>query len=566
MHNTNTAVPGATVTDPEIRHGCHLEQGGYPCTTCEADRRTRHLIACELGEDCPLCELIEPEDGRDTYGEACLVEYRRADEPEPDWPENDDGEDPFPEDPVTIRAWELAVQYGPDGPPPATWLPPSQGSPRNLPPDFWDAQAALGHVRQAAWSRGRSADAVLGGTCARTASMWPPLLRLDTGVAPASANFFVILAGGPGSGKTSSAAAARELLPRLIRYPGLMALPDEAAQFTDGLPLGSGEGLAEAYWGAREQENNKGKIVIVRARVRDHVLVYADEGDGLAKLLERAGATLGGQFRSAWTGETIGQGNASLERMRIVSRGTYSLGVIIGFQPSTVKPLLDDMHAGTPQRFTWTATADPAIPEPGSRPSWPGPLELAWPAGLVLAGQETLMSFDGRVQREIADRDHKRNRGLEMVHPLDAHEMLTRAKMAGFLAALTGEFEVSPELWELTAVMWKTSCTVRGWMASFAADEAWQAERHYRDKLTGRKVAEADALDERAMAQAVRSAARHIAKQACKDGCKRRCVTQSIKSTVRKQVSVDDVIERIIAAGYAQAEGDVLTPGRITPP
>jgi hypothetical protein len=454
----------------------------------------------------------------------------------------------------------------------APGLPPAACTPMNLPGDFWDALPVLGHVRRAAWSRGRPADTVLHSVLGRVAAMWPYKLRLDTGTAsPASANYYAVLGGGAGASKTSSAAVARDLLPGLAAYPGLMSVPGiEARLFADDVPLGSGEGLAEAYMGAVEipPGNGKGKPKVIRQKVRDHAFVFLDEGGALVKSLERGGATIGAELRRAWMGETIGQANASPDRTRIVSRGTYSLGMVIGFQPSTIGPLIADFPAGTPQRFCYALACDPAVPD--SRPDWPGELGLDWAAVITPNTAETWqtepMPFAAPVRAEIAGRDLARVRGAAQAIPLAEHEDLTRAKLAGLLAALCGVAVVTEELWQLTAVLWATSCAVRDWLGGYGAYEAAQAEQRERGKLIGRQRALDDAADERAMAQAVRSAARHVHRGACKDGCKRRCITQAIRGSIRVLVSVDDVIDRMTGAGYVKAEGDVFLPGDISPP
>ena len=68
---------------------------------------------------------------------------------------------------------------------------PEQPEPTtNLPSAFWIARPSLAHVRQAAHSRHRSADAVLHVVLARVAAMIEPA-RIDTGVgSPASLNYF----------------------------------------------------------------------------------------------------------------------------------------------------------------------------------------------------------------------------------------------------------------------------------------------------------------------------------------------------------------------------------------
>jgi hypothetical protein len=448
----------------------------------------------------------------------------------------------------------------------------------NLPDEFWAALPALGHIRAAAWHRCGSADAVLHATLARVAAMWPPYLRLDTGIAPASANYFTCLCGLSGTGKTIAADVAGDLLPKLVRPWGgqdvtAMAYPGDPVPqpgwdtFADNMPLGSGEGLAELYFTTRLEEppGGKGKPRTVKAKTRNHAFVFADEGEKMAKMLERSGATIGEALRSAWMGALIGQANASVETTRVVPKGSYALGMVIGFQPSTIGPLLADGASGTPQRFTYAAAADPSIPE--LPPAWPGELAIAWPPGLSLLG--SLFPFAPAVQAEVRAARLARARGREEPEPYSEHGMLTRCKMAALLAVLAGAQQVDGYLWELSAVLWETSCAVRGLMLAYGAQQAAAAEWHVRQTMAGRQVEVEGATDAarhgRTLAKAARSAGRHVHKAACAGGCTRSCVMRTMASGYRKEVTVDEVIAVLLEAGVIEAHGDGYKPGPESP-
>jgi hypothetical protein len=64
-----------------------------------------------------------------------------------------------------------------------------------------------------------------------------------------------------------------------------------------------------------------------------------------------------------WIGETLGQANAREETTRHVPDGSYSLGIVIGYQKDTAQDLLKDAAPGTPQRFLWCAATDPTVPD-----------------------------------------------------------------------------------------------------------------------------------------------------------------------------------------------------------
>lgn len=453
-------------------------------------------------------------------------------------------------------------------------LPPSYRLPGlNLPDEFWRALPVLTHIRTAAWSRTRPADAVLGAVLARLAAFWPPWLRLDTGTdSPASANLFAVTGGGPGTGKSTSARVARDLLPALADYDGLMRLPNLSGphpQFADWMPLGSGEGLAELFFTSAETLDAKGKPKTVKRKTRDHAFVVSDEGDALGKMLARSGATIGAALRSAWMGETIGQSNASSETTRIVPHGTYSLGVVIGFQPATAGPLLDDLAAGTPQRFAYFSTTDPLIPE--HLVDWPGELAVSWPGREVYYPPRAPAPFPfaGDVKAEIRRRSLARSHGTEVAVLGSEHEGLTRCKLAGLLAVLDGRGVVDREIWELTAVMWQASCAVRDWLAGWGQAQAAYAEQHNRTVLAGRQVVIEEATDsaryERTLFRVARVAGKHVHTAKCDGGHKRKCITNAIASRDRQEVSGDEVIARLLETGVIEAEGDGYKPGQAAP-
>ena len=106
----------------------------------------------------------------------------------------------------------------------------------NLPEAFWKARPVLGHVHAAAWSRARSADALLAGVLARACLLIPPTLTLPPIVGDnASLNLFVNVVGPPGAGKSTGVRPAERLL------------PTARVDVVHGAPVGSGEGIAELF-------------------------------------------------------------------------------------------------------------------------------------------------------------------------------------------------------------------------------------------------------------------------------------------------------------------------------
>ncbi|MEW1580874.1 hypothetical protein AB0407_22570 [Streptomyces microflavus] len=330
-----------------------------------------------------------------------------------------------------------------------------------LPEEFYAQREELRQIRQAGHHWTRSGDVAFLAVLTRLSAMVSHHIRADTGVAGyASLNLFGALVGPSGIGKSTGVDVAQLLLP----------VP-EHLDFRDNLPIGSGEGIAEVFIDIVEEETGeirKGRggtdtpvTHRVRRQVRHNAFFYVDEGATLTRLMkERSGSTLGETLRSAAVGQTLGQTNASKDTTRYIPKGSYSMGMLVGFQPETAEALFDEVAEGTPQRFLWLQVIDPSIPD--ERPEWPGEL-LKW-RDVVSANSLTLVSFDEQIKTELRRADLAKARGevsVANLNPLDSHAPLMRVKVASLLAILTGRRHVTVDDWELADMVWAASCATR---------------------------------------------------------------------------------------------------------
>lgn len=387
--------------------------------------------------------------------------------------------------------------------------PPSE----YLPASFWSSRPSLRHIHDAARSVRRAPGPLLVSVMARLSSMLPPQLRIDTGMGEASLNLAGALVGAPGMGKSESASASASLLPapQYLTERGYRSLA-----------LGSGEGIAEAFYGPAEHQDDQatdtrdqGKKVKTgagRAKVRDNMMFELDEGAALTQMSARNGSTLGSQFRSAVSGQTLGQANATAERNRCVNSGDYSLGFLMNFQASSARELLgeDETALGTPQRFVFMRVTDPTIVRGAALPPRPGPLELdivhiatsgmppqpfTSPSGpdpsLVRS-----MTTPQEIRDWLGELQDAKTAGEYVPPALDAHMPVMLAKLAGLFAVLDGRCDTTLDDWTLARQLWSVSCAVRDQLVGqVRADE--KAAREAQD---ARKVAvavrTAEALDE----------------------------------------------------------------------
>ncbi|MGK5682465.1 hypothetical protein [Actinoplanes sp. URMC 104] len=371
----------------------------------------------------------------------------------------------------------------------------------NLPEEFWGARQLFKDIRQAAHATVNSADAVLGSVLARASGMVSHELKFDSGRGPNGCmNLFVALVAPSGVGKTTAVQCADDLV-RPPRYLSALDGHTDMDRFRDGVGLGTGEGIAEVFMGTAERPTgvlhtrstkyaNAGDPVMekVRGQVRHNAFLYLDEGQTLSKMMkERQGTTIGAAIRTAWTGQALGQANAQEATTRFVGRNTYSLGMVIGYQPAVAQDLLADGGPGTPQRFLWLSALDPDIPEVG--PFMPDgfQLPLEGPDGLPRKG---VVAFPEAFKAELR-RAHVAKVSAEVVvDELDSHEPLMLCKLSSLLCALDGRMVVSDEDIELARMLWRVSCATRDRLMEFGRQEA---ARRKAEKLADR-VAETEAV------------------------------------------------------------------------
>jgi hypothetical protein len=455
---------------------------------------------------------------------------------------------------------------------------PAPGAGLTLPDEFWASRESLKRIRQAAHARVRSGDVVFYGTLCRLAAMAPHTLRADTGVgSPASLNLFSAVVGPSGGGKSSGLSVGRSLV--------------KASRELEEFPLGSGEGVAESFMGEAEvptgemDKHGAAKLKRVRQMVRHNALFHADEGNTLNKMIERTGSTVGETLRSAWSGETIGQKNGRAETTRTVPAGSYSLGMVIGYQPTTVLPLLDDHEAGTPQRFLYCWAVDPSIPGRHERVPWPGemlspfpagtPTDLPPPGSIFPAPAQpdlTPITFAEAILDELYEIEHAKNTGtLPAGHPLldpfrSQHPVL-KVKVAALLALLESRRHVIEEDWRLAQLVIDASDRVREYLQALAAHAAGKAR-------AAALAAEAEAEHHRAHARASVTAALDLTAEtrvAVRLAQKVHDGGPMTLGGLRKQLAGRDkhltegALDRALAMGWLAAEADKFVPGSSRP-
>lgn len=374
--------------------------------------------------------------------------------------------------------------------------------------DFWNCRPYLKHIHDAAHARQRSAPAVLGVVLARVAACVdhrlrvPPIVGSDAGL-----SLITVVLAPPGVGKSTANHIGTSLL-----------LAPTGLDIADNLPLGTGEGLVEAFYGTvMEDDPETGKPVKVRKQVRHNAFVFVDEGQVLGEIGNRRGATLLPTIRTIFTGGTLGNMNASEERRRIVPGGSYTFGIVVAMQTVLAGGLLDDAEGGTPQRMLWLPAIDPTIPD--SAPGWPGPLPWQPPNGADLqqlrgdgwlVGGEAFLEVAEPIKAEIRAADLGRARGEITTAVLDAHEGLLRLKVAAVLAILDGRLDINEEDWQLAAEIKRWSDTARDTVEQAVSQRAGERERQESTRLARRAVHADVAVTQRRVVDCARKLATKV--------------------------------------------------------
>jgi hypothetical protein len=295
--------------------------------------------------------------------------------------------------------------------------------------------------------------ALLGVNLARLACGIPPWIVLPATIGSvASLNFFTLLYGPSGTGKSGAVGVSRE---RFYVSDPSTTFAEQPAQ----LNLGSGEGIvaAFAHW------DSKAKTTVQHCSA---VEFEVDEIETLTKIAQRQGGTILAVVRSVYFGGRLGFQNRNTERAVQIPAHSYRVGLIVIGQPSKCEQLLNEEDAGTPQRFLWVPTVDPTI----DRPTGEAPEVMSYHCGLQRSGDKLILGLPDVAVTQIQDAYLEAQRGQR--DGLDSHALLLRAKVAALLALHEHRVIVSEEDWRLAGIITDVSARGQREVAETIAAEA----------------------------------------------------------------------------------------------
>ena len=318
----------------------------------------------------------------------------------------------------------------------------------NLPEAFWNERPWLKQIRDAAWVRIASPDAVLGAFLARYAAAVPPQYQIPPIVGShATFDHLSVIVSDSAGGKSSGTTIARELFPAI----------NETNTIWD-FPCPSGEGLIEAFFELVErEEGKKGKE---KKQTRRAVHFQIDEADALVASAHRQGATIASVLCSAWAGQTLGQGNAARETRRVIQAGTGRVTGIMGIQTDLGHQLMTEklVTQGLTGRMLFFHGTDPTVPPIDHLPGWPGTLQVDW---LRDDPPQHVFEYPASVVAEVRQARWQVVTGAVTESPVEGHQRLARLKLAGLFAAIEERTQVTESDWALAGQIVTTSSKLR---------------------------------------------------------------------------------------------------------
>lgn len=440
-----------------------------------------------------------------------------------------------------------------------TRLATSKTAPPNLPTEFWASRPTLTQIRQAAHAAYVSADVVLGCVLARIATQTHWSIKIpNIGTRSAgSLNIFVAPVGDSGTSKSSAYRVAEKLIPD----PG-------NENIWLGAPLGSGEGLIEAFLTtdtiATFNEKNTKQNKTVKRQTKDGVLFHLDEGAAFDQLGDRKGTTLKPTLRQAWNAETLGQTNASQETRRYLAAHHYRLSLIMSFQPAYTEHLLSESDAGTPQRFIWLSATDPNI-NPANKHTTTTPLAWLPPQTYGMLDQYTTqtLDIDPTIIAELETRSLAKVRGQLHTPAMESHRDLQHMKTAALLAILDGRLNITRHDWHLANTLLDTSRTVWESCQTHINTKASNRNAAADTRAINRTLQTDEAIADRALNNMARNIARKV--HANPEPTTKRDAQRATSSVDRSRASVEDAIKISIEKGWITPHGDTYNPGESTP-
>lgn len=234
---------------------------------------------------------------------------------------------------------------------------------------FWQADPTLTFIAAIAYDTEVSRWSLLSTLIAHRMSHVPPNvvlvdkkgrrgLSVTDGM---SLNWFSVLSGRTGAGKSETIRIARMLIPPRCE-------PESS---------GTGQGflryLAETVKETKDAQGTPLVVPRIYTRMLNHtLLIHAPEITQLTAEMDRLGSQTSSMMRNLYVGETTGTLTGDRDRRVLIRRNTVRTCFVYGSQHDTAGRILGEYREGTPQRFIWSPVLDyrQNLAVPASRPGF----------------------------------------------------------------------------------------------------------------------------------------------------------------------------------------------------
>lgn len=417
---------------------------------------------------------------------------------------------------------------------------------------FYEFTNELRFIQDEALSRMVAPDALLFSTLTRISASIPPAYLLPAFVGSnATASLLSAIVGSAGIGKSQANSAARELFP----------VNDERFRFD--LPNGTGQGMIEAYLRpARRGEAgfDEGKKI----QQFEGCHFYIDEGSNLVSLGSKKEDITLDTIRSLWSGESVGQTNASTTTSRFLPARSVAFGLAVGFQPDIAAAFIrEGENVGTPQRFLWCYAHNDEQPDNAPKPN--GKLDV-----LILQRRDTPFEFkfDPSIQHEIRSRRAQLMRREITFNPYESHDSLKQMKVAACLAILHRTTHVDTQTWALAGNIVEVSANVLQDIRKTYAEKQLEQQASRNDQKADSAIRTIEKTREQAIKTGAATMARKVHKELRQVSTS--FLNQAVSSSDKSRATIDEMIDYALNQSWLEEIPTKDSPrykaGRVTPP
>ena len=417
---------------------------------------------------------------------------------------------------------------------------------------FYEFTNELRFIQDEALSRMVAPDALLFSTLTRISASIPPAYLLPAFVGSnATASLLSAIVGNAGIGKSQANSAARELFP----------VNDERFRFD--LPNGTGQGMIEAYL-RQARKGEAGFVEGKKIQQFEGCHFYIDEGSILVSLGSKKEDITLDTIRSLWSGESVGQTNASTTTSRFLPARSVAFGLAVGFQPDIAAEFIrEGENVGTPQRFLWCYAHNDEQPDNAPKPN--GKLDT-----LILPRRDTPFEFkfDPSIQHEIRSRRAQLMRREITFNAYESHDSLKQMKVAACLAILHREKHVDSQTWALAGNIVEVSANVLQDIRKTYAEKQLEKQANKNDQKADSAIRTIEKTREQAIKTGAATMARKAHKELSHVGAT--FLNQAVSSNDKRLATTDEMIDYALNQSWLEEIPTKGTSrykaGRITPP